>query len=330
MPMLHTTANTTPLQMRAPGPSSYTVLAGIGAELGAIPGRLERTLGGGVPQIKEQTFPPTFVSGLDAELILENWINGVGKVRTRSAAKALVLENMLDVFREQLSLKKALMIERRRNFTNLQRDTIDIVRNKAPGRKALPEREPSMDVSSWGKQVEVVALIPEDLETFYLGPYRGLHTTSFYAHAFGIFSRDQFPDDSQGSLKQVLPARPWWIPANRPLDVFLIEGLADAPGLSMQMTRVLLSRIAKYASKEQRAVVVSKRALTSDVDGADLTDYYVRLGFEKVVMEGGSYTLVLPDGAFESAGDKWWLGSKEDQKEIMVSLTSLLTCRRCT
>jgi len=133
--------------------------------------------------------------------------------------------------------------------------------------------------------------------------------------ALGIFSRGQLKDDSTGSLRKLMSLRSkdlpirqswwsslrvfkwwsslWWGPGGKKSStaVFAIEGLVDGPDLPERSARVLLSRIEKYALEEQRIVVVSKRAWISS-DGTDLTEYYVRLGFEKLEMEDGLQELV--------------------------------------
>lgn len=115
--------------------------------------------------------------------------------------------------------------------------------------------------------------------------------------ALGLFSRTTVLDDNSCALRlkveeSVLGKAPvecrWELPQQ--LDVFAIEGLSETPDLAEGWTEalaeVLLSKIARYARKEQRIVVLSKQAHTSS-DGTDLTEYYVRLGFEKVQMENG-------------------------------------------
>merc|ERR1712129_131132 len=120
--------------------------------------------------------------------------------------------------------------------------------------------------------------------------------------ALGVFSHEKLQDDRRGALRkkhQEQYGRPWgsrWLNfAKHRLfyDVFSIKGLSDAPGLpeGSQPVRLLLSQLEKYAHLDQSMVVISKQAYISN-DGRDLTEYYVSLGFEKVVMEEGLHELV--------------------------------------
>jgi len=139
-------------------------------------------------------------------------------------------------------------------------------------------------------QLEMVGLIPAD------GYKSFVHAMDASAEALCVFSREKLKDDSRGSLRGKVEeqygkqgTRLWGGRARRRFDVFAIEGLVDAPGLTESSARDLLSRIAKYADEEQRIVVVPRRAYICS-DGTDLTDYYVNLGFEKVEMKGGDLT----------------------------------------
>lgn len=142
------------------------------------------------------------------------------------------------------------------------------------------------------ENLEMVGLIPENLESPSLASDPSAAEASVLA--VGVLSRAQVQDDSSGSLHQRMRqalSGAWFSSSATPaIDVFAIEGIADAPGPS-RSARVLLSKIHKYAVQEQKLVVLSKRAYTS-VDGTDLTGYYVRLGFEKVVMDDGKFEFV--------------------------------------
>jgi hypothetical protein len=130
--------------------------------------------------------------------------------------------------------------------------------------------------------------------------------------AVSLFSRQQLKDDSQGSLRSKVEeqlgkreTRQWlgrarnFVGRRKKLDVFAILGLADAPSLSESSTRILLSKIEKYAHTQQRLVVVPE---CKSSDGTDLTDYFVRLGFEKVEMTDRPSLLVYT-GASRSTMD---------------------------
>lgn len=151
---------------------------------------------------------------------------------------------------------------------------------------------------------EMVGLIPK-----WRAP-DGVKSTE-HVTALGIFSRGQVKDDLMGSLRISIEAhygkiqiwlgrgirrKVWKVsgfapnPTPERFDVFEVKGLAAAPGLPEQSVMKLLPRIYKYARKENRIVLVPKQELHKE--GKDLTDYYVRLGFEKVEMQDGSYELV--------------------------------------
>lgn len=131
--------------------------------------------------------------------------------------------------------------------------------------------------------LEAVISLPEDY-----GGWLG------EVEALGVFRRERLQDDSNGILRTLWlkqhgkqAARQWAGRARtlldrwKPLDVFSIEGLVHAPDLSERSTRILLSKIEKYAHTEQRLVVVPQYAYISD-DGTDLVEYYERIGFEVV------------------------------------------------
>jgi len=151
--------------------------------------------------------------------------------------------------------------------------------------------------------------------------------------ALGVFSREKLKDDARGSLrKQIVEhyGSQFADQSSQQFDVFAIEGLLDAPDLSKSSAavliskiseyaqegldapdlsnssvRVLVSKIAQYAHQEKKVVVVPDRAYRSNGGMTDLTEYYVRLGFQKVEMQGGAQVLLytghwqntlVPDG----------------------------------
>jgi len=150
--------------------------------------------------------------------------------------------------------------------------------------------------------LEMVGLIPKDLEMTFLES--GSSAVDASMLALGLFSRGKLWDDSRGSLRKKVDEQ------------YGEQGLPDFSA------RVLLSKIEKYAQKEQKIVVVAKDAYTYS-DGTDLesvdagftiSDHYVRLGFEKVEMDNGSYELVY--GCTSSSAEDLWVESRQ----IMVGL----------
>jgi len=140
--------------------------------------------------------------------------------------------------------------------------------------------------------------------------------------ALAMFSRLQLKDDRRHSLRnkvmQLYGHRHWWSRnqwgrRKKVIEVFAIEGLVHAPDLPEQLARVLLSKIQKYAHKENRIVVVPQWAF-SWTDGTELTEYYVRLGFEKIEMQDGLHQLVYM-GSSVPAEDKL-----VERQQIMIGM----------
>jgi hypothetical protein len=141
--------------------------------------------------------------------------------------------------------------------------------------------------------IEAVALLPEGLEKPFLES--GSSAAEASVMALSVLRRATARDDSKGSLlkkfeEQFGKERQGEI--GKEVDVFEIEGVAQAPGVPSRPARVLLAKIAKYAQKEQKLVLVPMRAYISK-DGTDLTDYYLSLGFEKVEMDDGAHQFQL-------------------------------------
>lgn len=169
-------------------------------------------------------------------------------------------------------------------------------------------------------KLEMVATIPKDLEIPFLES--GSSAADASVLAVGVYSRKQVKDDRWGSISKVLEERYGsnWAGLQKGRDMkqfeaFEIEGLADAPGLPELSARVLLSKIQDYAHQEQKIVVVSKRAKQAymGADGKDVIDYYVRLGFEEVLMQDGTSELVYTGTC--SAEDCW-----VENQQIMVGV----------
>jgi len=143
--------------------------------------------------------------------------------------------------------------------------------------------------------------------------------------ALGIFSRKKLRDDAIGSLRKQIVERygtAFVDESSQQLNVFALEGLVDShismydPGSSGSSARALLSKIAEYANQEKKVVVVHGKAYKS-LDGADLTEYYESLGFQKVEMQGGVQVLLYIDmsEAQEEVGDV-----PEENQATMVGL----------
>lgn len=159
--------------------------------------------------------------------------------------------------------------------------------------------------------LQVVGLIPKQ------SGYRvDLAESGHTLLAIGVFSRESVFDDKKCSLRRASGKSVAECGGDLPkqYNVFALEGLADTAGLSERAARPLLSKIAKYARKEKRFVVLSKRAYTGS-DGTDLTEYYVRLGFKKVVMDKG-HELVYT--AFASFDDKY---SQSPSDQVLISMS---------
>lgn len=254
-------------------------------------------------RISRQTFPPTSIYGMDAKRVLQTWSDSFSWLSAEDD-KPKVIHNMLDAIEE---------------VTNIFRHLHTPLRISRSDRLALVTdeniRKRAHYLLLWMGELEIVCLMAKDAETFFLESGSSAVDTSVLGLA--TFSRGQLKDDSRGSLREVfeqqfkvagrLHSRARW-------DVFAIEGVADAPGLSERSARVLLSKIQKYARKEQTVVVLPAWARISR-DGRDLTDYYVRLGFERVEMEDGDFEYIYADTSY-SAEDAW-----VENQQIMVGLS---------
>lgn len=203
-------------------------------------------------------------------------------------SKALVLHNMQEVVAQATSI-----------FTHLDK--------------------PNPRLARFGTMpLEMVGLIPNDVEISFLES--GGSAADKSVLALSVFARGEVKDDSKGSLRNAIQEQYakhgmelWWGTSHKRLNVFSVEGLADAPGVPERWARVLLPKMQQYAHKEKKIVVVPMWALTSS-DGRDLTEYYVRLGFEKVDMEDGMHEYVYM-GNSSSAEEE-----QVDNQQIMVRL----------
>lgn len=139
--------------------------------------------------------------------------------------------------------------------------------------------------------LEAVGLVAEGFESRLR--QKGFRAAGSPVLALGVFSRGKLKDDIKGSLrraaeeqlgKQETPETGRSGNGNGEIEIFAIEGVVHRPGLpDERSTRVLLAKIADYARSEQKLLVAPKHACMS-IDGTDLTDYYLRLGFHRVGM----------------------------------------------
>lgn len=237
-----------------------------------------------------QVLPPTKIDGVNAKQLLHDWANS----QFQGYFRTLVLNRMVDdIAAATYILKKAKYSSNA--FAGL-------------GRGILRWH--------WGN-TEAVGLLPRSLPAPFLES--GSSAVDASVLALGVFSREQREDDSDNSVRKrveeqfAMDGIRRWIFHGRSstgrgkYDVFAIQGLAEAPGLPDRSAKILLAKIAKYAQKDDKLVVVSERACISS-DGTDLTEYYERLGFEKVQMTDGNtiwgHELVYM-GTSSAPADKW-------------------------
>lgn len=235
-------------------------------------------------RISDQAFPPTVICGMNARRLLTSWVDSFldpfNKQSVGADAKAIDASNRKTEGRPLLPRMSKYLEDDKATVLQKMRDVV------------------SDFVGNFGN-FEMVSLMPKDLETPFLES--GSSAVDESVLALGVFSRRQLLDDSRGSICKALGKRygedwsvlEWWR-TSKLLDAFEIEGLADAPGLPELSARILLSKLSVYAEKEQNILVVSQRAKRAMMggDGKDVRDYYVRLGFEEVLMEDGKSELV--------------------------------------
>jgi len=275
--------------------------------------------------LSAQRFPPDLVSGIEPRHVLHDWrdlytnslqekVGAVVPTNTKlrkneafhpppktldhaRASKIRVLSNMRDIIIDARTI--AMHRDTPTIFEHLASPT-----NMASGH--LADVDDDFITTRHLPKPEIVGLIPKELL---------LNSTSSAIDkslgALAVFSRIHLKDNRRHSLHkkllQLSGNRHWWSRlrwgrTKKGVNVFAIEGLANAPGLTEQAARVLLSKIVKYAHEEQMIVVVPQWAYTSS-DGTDLTEYYVRLGFKKVEMEEGLYDELVYTGTALSAED---------------------------
>jgi len=256
--------------------------------------------------ILQQSVPPLMIFRMQPRQLLHNWamIRRLRQLGTSSYwpdDKAIVLENMLDII-------------------DMPTDTADVRRF---------HRAPNSLHTSPNSKVEIVSLIQNVFLETPMAPCREAlakpNVVNVSVLALGAFSREKVMDDHQGSLRNHIQeqyekkaARIWWGHDTKQFDVFAIEGLVDAGGCTRSSrdfsARVLLSKMKQYADQEQKIVVLPKRTYISS-DGTDLTEYYVRIGFEKVEMNDGLHELVYT-GTSSSEAE-----ISVEKQQIMVACT---------
>lgn len=159
----------------------------------------------------------------------------------------------------------------------------------------------------------------------------GLESGSSAVRALGVVAREIFEDDRKGSLREKVEeqygkqwSRGYLGRTDKRFGVFAIKGLACGPGLNERSARVLLSKIEQYAHKERKMVVVRFPSYISS-SGTDLTNYYLRLGFEKLEMDDRMPVLVYDPVRVYGGGrsDKWAADKWVDEQQIMVRMNLL-------
>lgn len=250
--------------------------------------------GGRGTHISKQKFPPTEIDGLDARKLLHAW-EEMADVRIISSARAAQGSSYFKDKAKVLHSMQTLIARVTQLLAGVDEDTVDEVEWNEP---------------------EIVGLVPKGSEIEFLES--GSSEVGAHVDALAVFSHGQIRDDEHGSLHSFMASRSrdlrtqhWSGRPKKQFHVLEIEGLADASGLSEHSARVLLSKIEAYARKDNNIVVVSPRSLGEE----DLTEYYVSLGFEKVMMEDSSYELVFMGSPSPASN------VPADDEQIMVGMS---------
>lgn len=261
-----------------------------------------------IPYPLEQPVPPPRMYSIDTRHLLCTWVQSI---RALPVGRALATPTFQGVRIDVLSV-----------LTKMEDDI----------EKVYKERKVSSGIQPLNQNwtLEAVGLLP-NIDPKYMG-WSGRADASVMALA--VFSRVEFKDNSKGSphsptgyaLREITMAgvgTPITL-VKKTVSAFAIEGIAEAPDLSARSARVLLAKIAKWAQAEQRLVVVARHAI--HLSGrTDLTAYYMKLGFEKVALDDGSYDLVYSgtptnsdiQGSAVMDTDEW-IGDRQ----FMVRLTA--------
>jgi hypothetical protein len=236
-----------------------------------------------------QTFPPAQVPDIDTVQLLQNQYSIDTLALTEFKRK---YQNSFDGSIRESFLDRVSVREKASVFHDMHRLVEAIGRQRGNNNSKLG--------------IEMVALV---IDPNYFGDCPFLRAADLEGvgqvrstKALGVFSRTSLLDDLSCSLRLKV-----WDEGSslgktfdecgsqlpEQLNVFAVEGLAETPGENVwkNPAKALLSKIEQYAHMEQRIVVLSKQARISS-DGTDLTEYYVGLGFEKVLMDHGGIELV--------------------------------------
>lgn len=281
-----------------------------------------------------QRFPPDQIYDIDTRQLLQNLADSFiasfeehVNHHTYAREKAIVLHTMLDLVDEATGTFKVDRAEWAQQWAH--RQGIKGWQLMINGTEVMDNvtHDSCMLAQAHILMREMVGLIAKDFERPFVqdsSPFiqSGSSTVDASVLALAVFSRESLFDDSRGSLRTKIeeavsgkaPVAYYDDPANKQFNVFAIEGVADTPGLTEGLARILLSKIEEYARKEQKIVVVQKQAHTSS-DGTDLTEYYEQLGFEKVVMEHGLHELVYTGKSYSATSF-----SEVEDMPIMVGM----------
>jgi len=313
VPLLHSPVNFPHPQMRVTAPSDN----GIPELWSDTAGKIEATrswrANANASLVSYQAFPPITISGVDSRQFVREWktaSEGTEKALTPSLLRRggnlmnRVLASSLGNPRSEVAKtpeywqdSKATALHNM--YDVIAKATVFVTQKDTPTVNLCDPQLESCDFSQMSRHfmasnVEMVGLIPKVF--FDSGQLR----VDEAVLALGVFSREKVKDDRRGSLRKAIQkkygrrgTRLWWARPKRPIDVFAISGLVNAPDalverdvrtLHRHSVMVLLAKIENYARKEQKVIVVPRQAYIGS-DGRDLTEYYVSLGFEMVEMK---------------------------------------------
>lgn len=248
-------------------------------------------------RISDQRFPPETIYSTDTPRLVQNWaglfMDSFDEKVRAAVSTGIASPNPSSIAAKYFEDAKASALYSMR----------DIISQSTA--VAKPDRSPHFHrgrlasaVGLMGREFEMVGLVPKGFEMPTL--QSAAHAVRIPVLALGVFARDKIDDDRRGSLRKKIEeqygkrwARSWYGRPKRQFDVFAIEGLSEAPGegLLEHSAELLLSRMKLYAQKERKIIVVPQWAYISR-SGKDLTEYYERLGFEMVELEGRMHALV--------------------------------------
>lgn len=319
--MIHNIMNLPKLQMQAAA-SSGDNIPELRVNASGVARQVQKTYINDT-QIFEETFPPARILGMDSKQLLYKWADTImdpletklGAVpRTKNTTlrrtgnwrefTAVALQNMRDI----VAMANTM-------FTHMEAlNALDFARLLSV-------------LKQDGFDLEMVGLIPKGFKV----PFweNGLPKEESSVLALGLISREKLEDDSRGALRRKVEeqyGKQWTLQGKERgvFDVFALEGLVDAQSPSKHSIIALLSKIEFYAYKEQRIVVVPRRAYISS-NGTDFTEYYLYLGFHKVEMEGRPHELFFTGTFAPSANQKQRSKRLAANQKIMVNM-NLWSC----